>query len=45
MKETILTLIRPVFVLVIGTIIIIAEFMHNAYIEIRNWIFWQTHRR
>ena len=45
MKESVLNLIRPVFVLAIGIIIIVAEFIYNAYLDLSHWLYWQRHRR
>jgi hypothetical protein len=45
MKGAILALIRPVFVLVVGTIIITAEFIYNTYLDLSHWLYWQRHRR
>ena len=45
MKESILNLVRPVFVLIVGSIIISIEFLFNAYYDICDWLFYQTQKR
>jgi len=41
----VLEIIRPVFVLIVGSIIIAAEFIYNTYLDISYWLYWQRHRR